>query len=104
MKKIFPVCVVLAVLFFISFTACKKEKLLTDSNATLEFSEDTIAFDTVFTSIGSATEVFIVRNNYKQPVNIGSLYLASGNSSNYRLNVNGIPGKSFTDVEIGAND
>jgi hypothetical protein len=104
MKKLISLSAVIVVLFFISFTACKKDKLLTDSNATLAFSEDTVAFDTVFTSVGSATEVFLVYNNYDQPVNISSLYLAAGNSSNYRLNVNGIPGKSFTDVEIGAKD
>ena len=104
MQKIILLSTGLAILFFISFTACKKEKLLTDSNATLEFSDDTIAFDTVFTSVGSATEVFVVRNTYDQPVNISSLYIASGEGSNYRLNVNGTPGKSFSDVEIGAND
>ena len=104
MKKIITLSAFLSVLCFISFTACKKEKLLTDSNATLEFSDDTIAFDTVFTSIGSATEVFVVRNTYDQPVKIGSVYIASGSGSNYGLNVNGVPGKSFIDVEIGAND
>jgi len=104
MTKIISLTAVLSILFFISFTACKKEKLLTDSNATLEFSDDTIAFDTVFTSIGSATQVFTVRNTYDQPVKIGSVYIASGEGSNYRLNVNGTPGRTFTDVEINAND
>jgi len=104
MKKILSLTAVLSLLFFISFTACKKEKLLTDGDATLEFSDDTIAFDTVFTSVGSATQVFTVRNTYDQPVKISSLYIASGEGSNYRLNVNGTPGKSFTDVEINADD
>lgn len=86
------------------FGACKKDKLLTDSDVTLEFSEDTIHFDTVFTSVGSATQVFTVRNTYDQPVSISAIYLSSGTASYYRLNVDGTPGKSFTNVEIGAND
>ena len=104
MKKIVSLSAGVFILFFISFTACKKDKLLTDSNASLEFSEDTVKFDTVFTTIGSSTEVFVVRNKYDQPLKIGSLYIQSGSGSNYRLNVNGTPGKSFTDVEIGADD
>src|SRR5688572_29450657 len=88
----------------LSFSSCKKDKLLTDSGASLGFSEDTVKFDTVFTTVGSATQVFTVINSYSQPLNISSIYLATGAASYFRLNVNGTPGRSFQDVEIGAKD
>lgn len=102
-KNIFRLTVI-ALISILSFNSCKKDQILDDSNATLVFSEDTIKFDTVFTSVGSATQVFTVRNTYNQALRISSLNLAGGAGSNYRLNVNGTPGKYFSNVEIGAND
>jgi len=93
-----------AAVMFLSFNSCKKDKLLTDSSATLNFSEDTVKFDTVFVTTGSATQEFTVTNPYSQPINISSISLGVGATSFYRLNVNGTPGKSFTNIEIGAKD
>lgn len=61
-------------------------------------------FDTVFTTVGSSTEVFTVYNTEDKAILISSLRLANGQASDFRLNVDGLPGKSFTDVEIGPND
>jgi hypothetical protein len=91
---------------FIAFAfsySCKKDDFET-GNVSLSFSQDTIIFDTVFTTVGSATQVFTVYNNGDKPVKISSLRIAGGSNSNFRLNVDGMPGKEFTDVEIGAND
>src|SRR5690349_10731684 len=96
----------LIALLFLAFAfsySCKKDDFET-GNVSLSFSEDTIIFDTVFTTVGSATQVFTVYNNGDNPVKISSLRIAGGNNSNFRLNVDGVPGKSFTDVEIGAKD
>ncbi len=88
---------------FLSFSSCKKENFET-GQVTLKFSEDTIMFDTVFTTVGSATEVFTVYNPGDNDVLVNSIRLATGESSNFRLNVDGVPGKSFTNVEIPAHD
>ncbi len=61
-------------------------------------------FDTVFTSIGSTTKLFRVHNPNNGQVNISSISLARGSSSFYRLNVDGVPGKSFSNVQIAAKD
>ncbi len=95
--------VVLILLTFIVIS-CKKDSVLTDSSARLDFSEDTILFDTVFTSVGSTTQYLLVYNNNNQPVNISRIWLAKGGSSYYRINVNGLPGNSFNDIEIRAKD
>lgn len=95
---------VVATVALFSSTSCKKDDFSDDSSARLEFSQDTILFDTVFTRVGSSTEVFTVYNRKNQPLKISSIRLATGPDSPYRLNVDGMPGKSFTDVEIGAED
>jgi hypothetical protein len=72
-----------------SVFSCKKDKLLSDSSARLKFSADTLFFDTVFTSIGSASRHFLVRNTYNQPINISNIRLAGGSGSPYRVNIDG---------------
>jgi hypothetical protein len=86
------------------WSACQREDLLDDPGARLNFSDDTLLFDTVFASIGSATKNLRVYNPYDQPLKIASIRLAGGASSTFRLNVNGSPGKSFSDIELRAGD
>jgi hypothetical protein len=99
----FRVSIVLVLLAFLA-PSCKKDKLITDPSAKLSFSQDSVLFDTVFTQVGSFTKRFRVHNPNNQKINISSLALARGDASFYRLNVDGVPGKSFHDIEIGAGD
>ena len=75
--------------------SCKKDVLITDPSAKLEFSTDTVIFDTVFTTVGSITKQLKVYNTHKQPIIISNIYLAGGSNSKYRMNVDGIPGTSI---------
>lgn len=84
--------------------ACKKDPILTDSSAKLEFSADSVLFDTVFTTIGSTTRQFKIYNRNKQALKISSISLANGTKSIFRLNINGTPGAVLKDVEINAKD
>lgn len=95
---------VLAFIGFILIASCKKDDLLTDSSAKLDFSEDTIMFDTVFATVGSTTQYLLIYNNNSRPINVSHIWLAGGTSSNYRINVNGSPGTDFTDLEIKGKD
>lgn len=88
----------------ISFVSCKKDKLLTDPSATVAFSQDSILFDTVFTTIGSTTRNIRVINKNNQKINISSVRLEKGDASSFFLNVDGVPGKEVPDVEILAHD
>ena len=51
-----------------SFSSCKKPLLLSKGN--LEFSVDTVVFDTVFTTIGSTTQQFKIYNPENKAVEI----------------------------------
>lgn len=83
---------------------CRKEKFITDSGAMLEFSRDTIFFDTVFTNIGSTTQYLKVRNKHNESIRISDIAVENGTGSQYRINVDGIDGLSHKDVEILPND
>lgn len=83
---------------------CKKDQLLTNISAKLEFSTDTVLFDTVFTTIGSTTKYFKIYNNNSGKLIVSDIWLAGGTQSQFRINVDGSPGVSFSELEIEAND
>jgi len=93
-------------LFFSAvFSSCRKD-VITDDNPSLmlSFSNDSIIFDTVFTTLGSATQTLMVYNPSANRVKISNLQLAGGQNSYYRVNVDGMAGSSFTDIEINGGD
>jgi hypothetical protein len=92
----------LPLLLFLSF--CQKEKFTTDAADKLEFSTDTLHFDTVFTELGSATRILKVYNRHKESIRISKIYLEKGAASKFNLNVDGLPGDSHTDIEIAPED
>ncbi|KJD34424.1 hypothetical protein PK35_01095 [Tamlana nanhaiensis] len=90
--------------FLLLWSSCRKDFEFTSSTGTLQFSKDTVYLDTVFTNIGSSTYNLKVYNKSDDDILIPSVKLALGNASNYRLNVDGISGKSFENVELLAKD
>jgi len=102
MKQTFYLILCLSILVFSS--SCRKDLDFGPSSGNLEFSKDTVYLDTVFTNIGSSTYNLKVYNRSSNDISIPSLKLALGENSNYRLNVDGMPGKVFENVEILAKD
>ncbi|MDB2385696.1 hypothetical protein N9V96_04415 [Polaribacter sp.] len=88
----------------VSITSCRKDFSTIPSFGDLEFSQDTVFLDTVFTNIGSSTYSFKVYNKSDDDITIPNITLENGSSSNYRLNVDGIAGSTFDDIDILAND
>ena len=88
----------------ITFSSCRNDFDTTVSTGNLEFSRDTIFLDTVFTNIGSSTYNLKVYNRSDEAISIPSVRLGLGESSDYRLNVDGVPGRTFENIEILAND
>ncbi len=85
------------------FSSCKKEDYYTKEDASLEFSQSVITFDTVFTTIGTITKKFTVYNPHKSTIKT-NIALMGGSTSYFSVNVDGVSGTSFTDVEIPAKD
>lgn len=95
---------ILAIGLLSLFTFCQKDSFITDGSAQLAFSEDTLMMDSVFVTIGSATNELVVYNRHDQKINISSIQLAGGANSQFRINIDGEPKISAENVEIWAND
>ncbi len=93
-------------IFSFSFSSCKDELFSTDPKYRLSFSTDTLTFDTVFSSIGSATSKIMVYNRNNTGLIINQISIAGGSISAFRINVDGSVNaeNQFSDIEIRAND
>lgn len=85
-------------------TACIEDDFTTSSSDVLEFSCDTLAFDTVFTELGTPTKRFTVYNRHKKMINISSVKFEGTNGGRFYLNVDGMTGEEFHNVEIRGED
>jgi hypothetical protein len=86
------------------WSSCKKDSLITSPDARLRFSADTLKFDTVFTSTGSITQSFKIINENDQRLRLSRVRLKGGPASAYKINVDGMSGTDFNDIELAAND
>jgi hypothetical protein len=104
MKKIiYLFIIVCSVAIIATQTSCKKSKYLT-KGGTFSFSTDTLLFDTVFTTQGSVTKSFLIKNNNNAWIKVNRIKLGKGNASPFRLNVDGEPTKDIADVNIAPFD
>ncbi|MCO7186346.1 hypothetical protein ABMY20_11255 [Tenacibaculum sp. SSH1-16] len=101
MKNTLPI---LALILSIIVISCRKDFNTVPSYGKLQFSKDTVFLDTVFSNIGSATYNLKVYNKSSKTITIPEIKLENGNTSNYRLNVDGLAGDSFNNIDILAND
>lgn len=96
------------------FSECQKDRFLDgrpgnfctqpDQENCVHFSQDTVLFDTLFTTVNSITKKFKVYNDRDEALNLDQVMLAGGDRSQYRINVDGQPGDMHRDVRIPAND
>ncbi|MFN6076388.1 MAG: right-handed parallel beta-helix repeat-containing protein [Fluviicola sp.] len=103
-KQLFSVLSIgLLIALSLSTNSCKKKgNLFSDGN--LEFSVDTLVFDTIFTTIGSTTQQFKIYNEANQQLEIEEVELMGGTSSPFRINLDGLIGTDFQNIIIPGND
>lgn len=83
--------------------SCINDDFTTSSSDVLSFSRDTVNFDTVFTDLGTPTTRLVVRNKASKSINISSIRFRDPKSC-FSLNVDGMAGEEFHDVEIRGKD
>ncbi len=88
----------------VSLFSCEDEGYMSSPDAQLQFSADTVMFDTIFTTIGSTTQHLKVYNPYEENILISRIRVAGGGFSNFRLNVNGESTNEAYDIEVPARD
>lgn len=94
----------ISIIIVLWLASCQKDNFSTDPSIKLNFSADTVLFDTVFTTIGSATRYFKVYNRSRSDINISSVQLAGGTSSPYRMNVDGEATHHARNITLRARD
>ena len=102
MKYLLPI--LLSFFFLFNYSCKPSDDFDTSSNVMLEFSADTLHFDTVFTELGSATRILKVYNRGNKDIQISKISVKDDPNSFFKVNIDGITGNVATDVKIGAND
>lgn len=74
-----------------------------DARYTLDFSTDTVRFDTVFTGVVSASDGFMIYNTNDAGIRFDAI-MGGGTASPFRMNLDGEGGAVITDLEIAAGD
>lgn len=95
---------ILSVTAFVLLSCVKEESFDTNPSVKLTFSQDTILFDTIFTTIGSATQVIKIYNPSDNKILVSSIRLGKGENSPYSFNIDGIVSDEIKDFEIQGKD
>jgi hypothetical protein len=86
------------------FSCRKDDKIDNSPDLKLQFSTDSLLFDTVFTSSGTTNRVLKIFNYNKNSVVISNLKLAGGSSSAFKININGVSADALQNIKIKSND
>ena len=101
--KIFRISAIILFGLVVAF-ACKKDSFITGKDATLEITADTLHFDTVFTTVGSVTQVFTIINTNSEKLRLSSVKLMGGSNSSFHINVDGFPNPEVNNIDILPED
>ena len=83
---------------------CKPREEQLQTSGGLEFSADTVKFDTVFTTLRTVTKRLWVYNRNPKAVSIDLISLDNPNGSPYKLLINGDLEQTATNVEVRGQD
>jgi len=89
-------------LVILLLSGCKKDNTFTKDH--LDFSTDSVLFDTVFTTVGSTTQRFKIYNYNNAKIKIDEIELMGGANSPFRINIDGVSGIFHEDVELAKKD
>lgn len=87
-----------------TLTSCIEDGFTTSSAHQPAFSADTISLGETFTLTPTPTTRFTVYNRHDKMLNISTISLSDDSGNLFRLNVDGMSGRSFSNVEIRPND
>ncbi|MBL7897913.1 MAG: hypothetical protein JNJ99_05210, partial [Crocinitomicaceae bacterium] len=72
----YPLFILILTGLVLSFQACKKDTIFSKDH--LDFSTDTVLFDTIFTTVGSTTKRFKIYNNNNTKILVEEIELMGG--------------------------
>lgn len=98
-----PIFFIISLLAATIMAGCISDDVTYSPDARLTFSTDTLRFDTVFTDLGTQTARLLVHNRNNKGVEISRIRVR-GDEGIFSINVDGVSGTVFDNVEIRAND
>ena len=84
--------------------ACIEDSFTDSPSDQPSFSVDTLNLGTVFTAEPTPTSRMLVYNRHAKSLSISDINISGADAACFRLNVDGVSGKRFSDVEIRAKD
>lgn len=102
--KNLQITILLSLLAVFLFSSCIEDGVSTSSSDQPVFSVDTLRLTESFTGATTPTGRFIVHNRNSKIISISSIALRDKEQGIFKLNVDGISGKEFQNVEIRPND
>jgi hypothetical protein len=100
MKRLF----LLLCSFILLLAACRKDSYITSGSAIVQFSADTMLFDTVFVTTGSITEQVKIINSNDRKLHLSAIRLMGGSQSYFHLNIDGSAGPELDNIDLDAGD
>lgn len=91
-------------LTLLGLCSCIEDGFTTSPSDQPSFASDTVSLGQVFTEEGTATRRFVVYNRHDKMLNISHISIRPGGSGAFRVNVDGLSGEEFDNVEIRPND
>ncbi|MCR5248143.1 MAG: hypothetical protein K6E14_10225, partial [Paludibacteraceae bacterium] len=90
-------------ILFAVFASCKDDEITTDPQYKLEYSVDTISFDTILGGLTTPYQTLKVYNKSGEKIKISSINYASSNDY-FMVNINGRNSHNVTNIEIADGD
>ena len=103
LRRIFSL-LTLSVLLTALLHSCIEDGMSTSPSHQPTFSTDTVRMGTLFTLDASPTHRFIIYNRHDKGLNISEIGFKDNPDNIFRLNVDGVSGRQFSNMEIRAND
>ena len=103
MNAIRNILFIFSIIFGLAVSSCISDDITESPSATLDFSTETVSFGLIFTDLSTPTARLQVFNRNSKGVMISSIRFKNPDTP-FRLNVDGVSGQTFSDVEIRAND
>lgn len=88
----------------LSFASCIEDGFTTSPSNQPSFSADTLNIGDVYTAELTQTSRFIVYNRHSKGLNVEHVSVKGENAGFFRVNVDGMSGREFSNIEIRAND
>ena len=90
MYRPFPIFLIVLLACSSLYSCLSEEKFDTSPDAILDFSTDTLKFDTVLANIGTPTKYFMVYNRNNKGIRITDVSFENNESKGFRVNVDGL--------------